>query len=106
MGAGVDGEFVWELVRTWRRRKHEEWLARVRALRGPCTVAAGTFHSLGLRPDGSVACWGRNDDGQAPPEGVPGPFVHVAAGSFHSLGLTTPAMTIGRYVAKYVMRGT
>ena len=29
-------------------------------------VAAGYYHSLALRADGSVACWGWNGDGQAP----------------------------------------
>ena len=37
-------------------------------------IDAGNGHSLALRRDGSVACWGDNDDGQAPPEGVAGPF--------------------------------
>ena len=27
-------------------------------------VSAGRSHSLGLRKDGSVACWGRNGDGR------------------------------------------
>ena len=37
----------------------------------------GVFYggqSLAIRVDGSIACWGRNDDGQAPPAGVRGPF--------------------------------
>ena len=50
-------------------------------------VSAGYDHSLGLRDDGSVACWGENGFGQAPPGGVEGRFVAVSAGSGHSLGL-------------------
>ena len=44
-------------------------------------------HSLALRVDGSIACWGDNGNGQAPPDGVPGNFVAIAAGEFHSLAL-------------------
>ena len=50
-------------------------------------VAAGGDHSLALRLDGSIACLGKNDDGQAPHRGVDGDFVAVAAGYAHSLAL-------------------
>ena len=43
--------------------------------------------SLAIRVDGSIACWGSNGDGQAPPAGVPGNFVAIAAGPAHSLAL-------------------
>ena len=36
-------------------------------------IAAGGFHSRGLREDGRVACWGRHLEGQAPPAGGEGP---------------------------------
>jgi len=44
-------------------------------------------HSLGLKANGSIVAWGRNNDGQCD---VPEPnadFVAVAAGGAHSLGL-------------------
>lgn len=47
----------------------------------------GGFHSLGLRADGSIVAWGRNDYGQCD---VPAPnvdWVAIAAGGNHSLGL-------------------
>jgi hypothetical protein len=50
-------------------------------------VAAGGYHSLGLKVDGSIAAWGRNQAGQCD---VPAPnsgFVEVTAGSAHTLGL-------------------
>ena len=51
-------------------------------------LAAGDVHSLALRKDGTVACWGNNAKGQAPPKGrADGPFVAVAAGNTHSLAL-------------------
>jgi len=66
---------------------------------GPCdvpapnanfvAVAAGVYHSLGLRADGSIVAWGYNGFGQC---NVPAPnadFVAVAAGFWHSLGLKT-----------------
>ena len=53
-------------------------------------AAGGVFNggqSLAIRVDGSIACWGANGDGQAPPDGVPGNFVAIAAGALHSLAL-------------------
>jgi hypothetical protein len=50
-------------------------------------MAASEWHSLGLKADGSIVAWGRNDSGQTD---VPSPnarFVAVAAGWYHSLGL-------------------
>ncbi|MBF9224014.1 RCC1 domain-containing protein [Hymenobacter ruricola] len=63
-------------------------------------VAAGQFHSLGLRADGSLWAWGHNNFGQLgnatnngttnpnpTPTQVAGTYTQVAAGAYHSLGL-------------------
>lgn len=51
------------------------------------TVAAGHSHSLTLRNDGTVAAFGKNDEGQCDvPETAHG-AVAVACGGFHSLAL-------------------
>src|SRR5262245_21583955 len=50
-------------------------------------VAAGGWHCLGLKDDGSIVAWGRNNYGQC---NVPAPnsgFVGVAGGEDHGLGL-------------------
>ena len=50
-------------------------------------VAAGQYHSLGVKADGSIVAWGDNGYGQC---NVPAPnsgFVAVAGGYWHSLGL-------------------
>jgi alpha-tubulin suppressor-like RCC1 family protein len=44
------------------------------------------LHSCGVRFDGTLACWGRNDVGQATPPSGNG-FVQVAAGGIHSCAL-------------------
>jgi alpha-tubulin suppressor-like RCC1 family protein len=51
-------------------------------------VAAGTQHTVAVRQDGAVRCWGFNSYGQcAPPSGL-GPVTRVAAGDRHSVALT------------------
>ena len=59
---------------------------------GECmSVSAGLYHTCGVRADGTVACWGSNEDGQGnvvgqatPPEGE---FSSVSAGVFHTFGV-------------------
>ncbi|HOB74995.1 MAG TPA: RCC1 domain-containing protein, partial [Phycisphaerae bacterium] len=54
---------------------------------GFVVVAAGWFHSLGLKADGSIVAWGANWYGQC---NVPAPnsgFVAVAAGGHHNLAI-------------------
>ncbi|MEV6978767.1 hypothetical protein [Kitasatospora sp. NPDC093806] len=73
----------------------------------PCTaylddvvaVAAGEFHSMALRADGTVVAWGLNSSGQlgdgstdsspVPVEVRTGGVVAISAGAGHSLALTT-----------------
>ncbi len=42
------------------------------------SVSAGAYHTCGVRTDGTIACWGDNDYGQAAPPG--GIFTSVSAG--------------------------
>ena len=52
---------------------------------GFTAIAAGDFHTCGLRSNGRAECWGHNIHGQSsPPSGV---FTAIAAGSFHTCGL-------------------
>ena len=81
--------FPWQRAR--RIRKEEEAEERriaimMRNVMRPI-LASGYFHSLAIRHDGSIACWGRNEFGEAPPDGVDGDFVAVAGGFAHSLAL-------------------
>ena len=50
-------------------------------------VACGYAFTLFLRGDGSIACWGDDTHGQAPPAGVDGKFVAIAAGYDHSAAI-------------------
>ncbi len=57
-------------------------------------IAAGGFHSLALKAEGSIVGWGANGGGQAaPPSG--NDFVAVSAGYEHSLGLKTDGSIVG-----------
>jgi alpha-tubulin suppressor-like RCC1 family protein len=54
---------------------------------GFIAIAAGWFHSLGLKQDGSIVAWGYNKYGQC---NIPSPnsgFIAIAAGEYHSLAL-------------------
>ena len=56
---------------------------------GYTAVAAGVWHSCGLRADDTVVCWGDNTEGQADtPEGT---FTAISAGLWHSCGLRSDA---------------
>ena len=50
-------------------------------------VTAGSFHSCGLRTDGTITCWGSNYHGETDPP--PGTYTAITAGSEHSCGLRT-----------------
>ncbi|GAG03599.1 unnamed protein product, partial [marine sediment metagenome] len=49
-------------------------------------VAGGGYHSLALRPDGSVVGWGLNGNGQTAAPGGSN-FTTIAAGMYHSLAI-------------------
>lgn len=49
------------------------------------SVSVGRDHACGLWPNGTVECWGRNNDGQAQPPG--GRFASISAGSDHTCGV-------------------
>jgi hypothetical protein len=58
-------------------------------LTGAVAVAAGGYHSLALKSNGTVVGWGTNQFGQAtPPAGLTG-VVAIAAGADHSVALTS-----------------
>ena len=51
------------------------------------SVSVGDTHACGLRPDGSVQCWGNDNNGEAtPPEGE---FTAVSAGPEHTCAIST-----------------
>ena len=43
---------------------------RIRRARANAVISAGYRHSLALRADGSVACWGVNEFGEAPTDAL------------------------------------
>jgi hypothetical protein len=61
-------------------------------------IAAAGDHSLALRNDGSLWCWGDNDFGLGSPPRVDDRIGSIAAGYFHSLALTKPSVTIASTV--------
>jgi hypothetical protein len=54
---------------------------------GFVAIAAGTYHSLAIKSDGSIVGWGWNSYGQC---NIPAPntdFIDIAGGTYHTLGL-------------------
>ena len=49
------------------------------------TISAGVTSTCGLKADGSVACWGHDEYGQASPPG--GEFDSLSAGQFYACGV-------------------
>ena len=62
---------------------------------GVVAVAAGIFHNLALKNDGTVMGWGNDSSGaSAPPTNLAGVVV-IAAGGYHSLALKNDGTVIG-----------
>ena len=67
------------------------------------TISAGGQHSLGLKADGTVICWGSNEYGQKNPpkyknnngQNKEHKFIAISAGINHSLGLKADGTVIG-----------
>jgi hypothetical protein len=57
-------------------------------------IAAGDYHGLALKSDGSIVGWGHDNSGQAtPPDG--NDYVAIAAGANHSLALKSDGSIVG-----------
>ena len=50
-------------------------------------VSGGYYHTCGVRPSGSVECWGSNMNGQT--TAPSGTFSSVSAGDYHSCSVHT-----------------
>ena len=70
-----------------KQQRHNELCRFGKELGGVRSVACGAGHTLLLGRNGTVACIGYNESGQAPPEGIDGTFVAVSAGNRHSIAL-------------------
>ncbi len=57
-------------------------------------LAAGTWHSLAMRSDGTVVVWGRNQFGEGNSPIPNRNFVAVAAGRYHNLGLRADSSVV------------
>ena len=53
-------------------------------------IAAGDNHTVALKQDGSVACWGNNDFGQCNVPAGLGTVTAIAAGGYHTVALLAP----------------
>src|SRR5436190_1136647 len=51
------------------------------------SISAGQYHTCGLKTDGTLACWGRTNEGQSSPPGDT--FTQVIPGVPQTVGLKT-----------------
>jgi len=62
----------------------------------PLAIAAGDYHALALKPDGSVVGWGLNSYGQTTiTDSATNGVVAIAAGNLHSLALKADGSVVG-----------
>jgi hypothetical protein len=60
---------------------------------GACSsIAVGGFHTIALRSDGSVLCWGYNYYGQCDTPADLGACSSIAGGGFHTIAISTPSL--------------
>jgi hypothetical protein len=58
---------------------------------GPCSsIAGGAYHSIALRSDGGVRCWGKNFYSQCETPADLGPCSSVAGGVNHTIAIADP----------------
>ncbi len=92
--AGVATSAVWHVsvtlrgeAKMWGDSTIEQRNGLSRNVTNLVSISAGGFHTLGLREDGTVIAWGRNDVAQTNvPAGLSN-VIAVAAGGGHSLAL-------------------
>lgn len=82
---GAPNVLAWE-TRTYGSGYHPETNVPPN-LTNAVAIAAGSFHSMALRSDGTVVAWGENGSGQTNvPSGLSN-VLAIAAGSIHSIAL-------------------
>jgi hypothetical protein len=74
-------------------------------LNGIIAIAAGDYHSLALKADGTVVAWGNNGFGQSTvPSGLSG-VIAIAGGRGHSLALRSDGTVVAWGADGYVPSG-
>lgn len=85
----IDGDLAHQTVHSWiaSHRVSDSTNVRLPDSAGGelAVISAGHRHSCEVQGDGTVACWGLNDSGQASPP--PGRFISVSAGYDYTCGL-------------------
>ena len=57
-------------------------------------IGAGHIHSLAIRTDGTIACWGSNSNGQSTPPADLGTVTEVDGGEAHSMALRSDGIVL------------
>jgi alpha-tubulin suppressor-like RCC1 family protein len=65
-------------------------------LEGVTAIAAGAYHTVCLKNDGSVVAWGLNESGQTDvPEAARSGVMAIAAGNHHTMAIKTDGTVVG-----------
>ena len=87
-------EVYWTRVIAWGNNTHGQLNVPL-SLTNATAIAAGGYHSLALRPDGTIKGWGNDSDGQASGATSVSNAVAISAGYSHSLALLDDGTVTG-----------
>src|SRR5262245_32914045 len=86
--ASIAQAAITHAVVAWGYNQAGQTTAPLAAQSGVTAIAAGGYHTVALKNDGTVVAWGNNDYGQTTvPASAQNGVTAIAAGSFHTVAL-------------------
>ena len=100
----IDGDIVRHIVDDWITHHRASSLPELAPIVKWSSVSGGDEHVCGIRTNGTVVCWGKNDSGQASAPAAT--FQSVSAGSHYTCGIRTNSTVVCWGVNTHAPAGT